>query len=291
MARVGRRHRGRTVALAHAVLPIRVIGDPVLRTPCPRGRRHRRSVVRLANEMIETLHDAPGVGLAAPQVGVLKRMFVYDLYDGRRAGRRHQPGHQRGPGRVGVRGGLPVDPGHVLETAPGPRRSTSPGVDLDGNELSIDADELLARVYQHETDHLDGVLFIDRLDNGHAEAGPQGHPRAAAHGPGPVAGEAGQAGAVVRPPDVGRRASTMRIVYLGTPDVAVAPLEAIVEAGHDVALVVTAPDRRRGRGRRWRRARSSGRRWLSVCRSPTGSTTRSSSIRRPSSAWWWPSDG
>jgi peptide deformylase len=144
-------------------LPIRVIGDPVLRTRCPEVTEIDGSVARLAKEMIETMHDAPGVGLAAPQVGVLKRMFVYDLHDGRGPGVVINPVVSEARGEWVYEEGCLSIPGLYWDCTR-PKEIHLTGLDLDGNEISVDADELLGRVYQHETDHLDGVLFIDRLD-------------------------------------------------------------------------------------------------------------------------------
>jgi peptide deformylase len=146
-----------------SVLPIRLIGDPVLRTPCPEVTEIDGSVVRLAEEMIETLHDAPGVGLAAPQVGVLKRLFVYDVYDGDGPGVIINPVVSEARGEWNYEEGCLSIPG-MYWYCTRPKEVHLTGRDLDGNEVSIDADELLSRVFQHETDHLDGILFIDRLD-------------------------------------------------------------------------------------------------------------------------------
>jgi peptide deformylase len=146
-----------------AILPIRIIGDPVLRTACPEVSEIDGSVVRLAEEMIETLHDAPGVGLAAPQVGVLKRLFVYDVYDGTGPGVIVNPVISEARGEWDYEEGCLSIPG-MYWYCTRPKEIHLTGRDLEGNEISVDADELLSRVFQHETDHLDGVLFIDRLD-------------------------------------------------------------------------------------------------------------------------------
>jgi peptide deformylase len=146
-----------------AILPIRVIGDPVLRTACPELTEIDGSVARLAEDMIETLHDAPGVGLAAPQVGVLKRLFVYDLYDGSGPGVIVNPVISEARGEWDYEEGCLSIPG-MYWYCTRPKEIHLTGRDLDGNEISLDADELMSRVFQHETDHLDGVLFIDRLD-------------------------------------------------------------------------------------------------------------------------------
>jgi peptide deformylase len=119
-------------------LAIRTYGDPVLRTRAEEVAEVNGALVRLAEEMIATMHEAPGVGLAANQVGVLKRLFVYE------------------------EGCLSVPELHWPITRA--KQVHLRGLDLEGNEVSIEADELLARVFQHELDHLDGVLLVERLD-------------------------------------------------------------------------------------------------------------------------------
>ncbi len=111
--------------------------------------------------MLETMYEAPGVGLAAPQIGVQKRLFVYDIGDG--------PSTIINPRIVEASGEWTYEEGCL--SVPGlswpitrPAHVHLVGWDLEGNELSIDADELLARVFQHETDHLDGILLLERLD-------------------------------------------------------------------------------------------------------------------------------
>ncbi|HVL27070.1 MAG TPA: peptide deformylase [Acidimicrobiales bacterium] len=140
---------------------IRVFGDPVLVTPARDVTEIDGDLVRLADDMLETMYEAPGVGLAAPQIGVQKRIFVYDIGQG--------PGVVVNPRITERDGGWEYEEGCL--SVPGmswpitrSARVHLSGWDLDGNELSVDADELLARVFQHETDHLDGVLLLERLD-------------------------------------------------------------------------------------------------------------------------------
>ena len=119
---------------------------------------------RLADDMIRTMHEAPGVGLAAPQVGRPIRMFVYDVGEGAHAlvnpVLRDEWGEQ-----IGEEGCLSL-PGLYFPVRRA-ERIWAEGFDLDGHAVTIEAEELLARVLQHETDHLDGVLFIDRLEAEH----------------------------------------------------------------------------------------------------------------------------
>jgi peptide deformylase len=142
---------------------IRLVGDPVLRTRCSDVTEIDGALARLANDMITTMYEAPGVGLAANQVGVQKRMFVFDIQDGT------GPKVVINPVLADVRGEWEYEEGCL--SVPGlswpivrPKEVHLTGLDLDGNELSIEGDELLARVFQHETDHLDGVLLLERLD-------------------------------------------------------------------------------------------------------------------------------
>jgi peptide deformylase len=141
---------------------IRVIGDPVLRSRASEVTDIDGKLARLADDMLATMYEAPGLGLAAPQVGVQRRLFVYDVGDG--------PHTVVNPEIVETSGEWTFDegclsiPGLAFELVR-PKEVHLKGYDLDGNEVSIEADELLARAFQHEMDHLDGVLFIERLDD------------------------------------------------------------------------------------------------------------------------------
>lgn len=168
-----------------AVVPIRIVGDPVLHTPTtpvevgsdgslPDG------VAELITDMYETMDAANGVGLAANQIGVGLRVFVYDCADDR----------GRGPRRRGV----VINP--VLETSPVPETMPDPdeddegclsvpgesfptgradwarvsGLDADGAPVTLEGTGLFARMLQHETGHLDGFLYLDRLIGRHARS-------------------------------------------------------------------------------------------------------------------------
>jgi len=145
-----------------AILPIRVMGDPVLRQPARLALEFDDALRRLADDMIDTMHEAPGVGLAAPQVGSSIRLFVYDIGDG--PGAIVNPtlsGHEGE--QIGEEGCLSI-PGLYFPV----RRAMKvvvDGFDPEGSPVRVEGEELLARVFQHETDHLDGVLFLDRLDD------------------------------------------------------------------------------------------------------------------------------
>jgi peptide deformylase len=140
---------------------IRTYGDPVLRHPVADIGEIDGSLKKLADEMIETMYAAPGVGLAAPQIGVQKRIFVYDAGEG--------PSAVVNPRITESSGEWTYDEGCL--SVPGlswsivrPRNVLLQGFDIDGNEIAVEAEEYLARVYQHEVDHLDGILLIERLD-------------------------------------------------------------------------------------------------------------------------------
>ena len=150
-----------------SLLPIRVFGDPVLRERARPVERFDGALRRLAADMIQTMKEAPGVGLAAPQVGRALRLIVFDLgeeEDGSQALAnpvlRDEWGEQ-----VGEEGCLSV-PG-LYYPVRRYLRVQAEGYDLDGHEVSMEASELLSRILQHEVDHLNGVLFIDRLEAEH----------------------------------------------------------------------------------------------------------------------------
>jgi peptide deformylase len=168
-----------------AVVPIRIVGDPVLRTetnPIPVGEDGSlpAEVADLIRDLYETMDAANGVGLAANQIGIAKRVFVYDCPDSR--------------GRPGRRRGVVVNP--VLETSEVPETMPDPdddeegclsvpgeqfptgradwarvtGLDADGTPITVEGTGLFARMLQHETGHLDGFLYLDRLIGRHARA-------------------------------------------------------------------------------------------------------------------------
>lgn len=141
---------------------VRVFGDPVLRQIAADVTDIDAKLVKLAEDMLQTMYAEPGIGLAAPQVGVQRRFFVYDLGDDPRA--LINPVIQESDGEWVYEEGCLSVPGLSWEIVR-PKTIHITGYDLDGNEVSIEADELEARLYQHELDHLDGVLLIDRLDD------------------------------------------------------------------------------------------------------------------------------
>jgi len=140
---------------------VRVIGDPVLRQVAGEVTDIDSKLVRLADDMLATMYAEPGIGLAAPQIGVQKRFFVYDLGDGPQA--IVNPVIQESDGEWYYEEGCLSVPGLSWEIMR-PKQIHVTGYDLHGNEVNLEADELLSRLVQHELDHLDGVLLIDHLE-------------------------------------------------------------------------------------------------------------------------------
>ncbi len=141
---------------------IRVIGDPVLRQKARQVNDIDGALVRLVDDMIETMYEAPGIGLAAPQVGVQKRLFVWDMGEGPRV--IVNPEIVESDGEWLYDEGCLSVPGLSWEIVR-PKTVHLVGRDLDGNEMSLEVDELEARLFLHEIDHLDGTLLIERLDS------------------------------------------------------------------------------------------------------------------------------
>ncbi len=148
-----------------SVLPIRLYPDPVLRVQCAPVEEFGPDLTRLVADMIETMHEAPGVGLAAPQVGVELRVAVIDATAGM------DPDAVRvlvNP-RVVDSAGVQTDTEGCLSIPDFTEKVTRPATvciaatDLEGLPFEMDVEELEARAIQHELDHLDGVLFVDRL--------------------------------------------------------------------------------------------------------------------------------
>ena len=144
-----------------AVQPIRLFGDPVLRTAAVPVTDFDKELRRLVGDLTDTMLEAPGAGLAAPQIGVGLRVFTWNV-DG-------ELGHlvnptldlseeeQHGPEGCLSLPDLTFDCTRAM-------RVVAKGFDMHGEPVTVEGHELLARALQHETDHLDGILFIDRLD-------------------------------------------------------------------------------------------------------------------------------
>lgn len=150
-----------------AVLPIRIFGDPVLRSRAHEVADFDDALRKLADDMLQTMRAAQGAGLAANQVGVLKRMFTWETY--------LEDGDEPASGVVvnpeivetseelqdGDEGCLSF-PGLFYPT-PRPLRARLKAYDVHGEELQLDGEGMLARIFLHEIDHLNGILFIDHL--------------------------------------------------------------------------------------------------------------------------------
>lgn len=139
---------------------IRTIGDPVLTQRAREVDDIDGSLARLVDDMFTTMYDAPGVGLAAPQIGVGKRLFVFDHDD--EAGVLINPVIEESDGEWEFDEGCLSVPG-LSFTIVRPKQILLKGYDLDGNEVAIEADEIEARIFQHELDHLDGTLLVEHL--------------------------------------------------------------------------------------------------------------------------------
>jgi len=145
-----------------SIQPVRLFGDPVLRTRATEVTTFDAELRKLVTDLTDTMHEEGGAGLAAPQLGVSLRVFTYDVDD--------LTGHLVNPTfetvgdeeQLGDEGCLSI-PGLIW----GCRRHlhvVARGMDMHGEPVTLEGTEQLARCVQHETDHLDGVLFVDRLD-------------------------------------------------------------------------------------------------------------------------------
>lgn len=148
-----------------SVLPIRLYGDPILREKAAEITRVDNSVIELVRDMFDTLKDAQGLGLAANQVGVLKRVFVVNLShvkEGESPFAIINPVMVDKTGEIiGEEGCLSI-PG-IYEDVLRAKKVTFKGLDLTGQDIIIQGEDLRSRVMQHELDHLNGILFIDHL--------------------------------------------------------------------------------------------------------------------------------
>ena len=143
-----------------SIQPIRLFGDPVLTTPASPVIDFDKELRTLVKDLTDTMLEAPGAGLAAPQIGVPLRVFVWDIDDAL--------GHLINPTldlsdemQEGEEGCLSF-PALSYET-PRAFRAVAKGFNMHGEPVTVEGTELLARCLQHETDHLDGIVFIDRL--------------------------------------------------------------------------------------------------------------------------------
>ena len=148
-----------------AVREILIIGDPILTRQAELVAAVDEEIVRLARDMVETVHAAPGVGLAAPQVGVGKRVIVVDLSVGENEDDLHvliNPEITAKEGEAVCEEGCLSVP-DIREKVVRPYRVKVRGLDLEGRPVEVEGEDLLARALCHEIDHLDGILFVDKL--------------------------------------------------------------------------------------------------------------------------------
>ena len=145
-----------------ATRPIRLFGDPVLRTPAAPVTTFDKELRTLVKDLADTMIDAPGVGLAAPQIGVGLRVFVFDVGDvlGHLVNPvLHFPSEEEQDGPEGCLS-LP----DLTFDCRRRQHVIAHGQNVYGDPVTIEGSDMLSRCVQHETDHLDGVLFLDRLD-------------------------------------------------------------------------------------------------------------------------------
>jgi peptide deformylase len=144
-----------------AVREIAKYGEEILRVRCKPVARVTKETRTLIEDMIETMRDASGLGLAAPQVRIPQRLFVYDVGEGPAALINPEILEEDGA-EMGIEGclSIPKLQGEVSRAT----RILVGGLNREGKGVKIEAKDLLARVFQHEIDHLDGILFIDRSD-------------------------------------------------------------------------------------------------------------------------------
>lgn len=146
-----------------AVRPLRYFGDPVLREACAPIEEIDDDVRALIDDLVETMYAAEGIGLAAPQVGVPLRVFVYDVQEpGIEPGVLINPRIVRAEGSVRESEGCLSIP-NLTEIVERSARVIVEALGPEGESIRIEAEGLLSRCLQHEKDHLDGVLFIDRV--------------------------------------------------------------------------------------------------------------------------------
>jgi len=204
-----------------AILEVRTFDDPVLRKKARQVLRVNNAVRKILDDMLDTMRDANGVGLAAPQVGVSKRLIVVDVGEG--------PYFLVNPEVVSVSSETEIKwegclswPGYIGEVER-PVRVSVKGKDRDGHDIWVEGEGLLARALLHEIDHLNGVLFIDRAKT-IAEVPREDTVE--------VAFEA---------------EPQISCVFMGSPEFAVPSLEELFNSNIEIPLVITQPDRPYGR--------------------------------------------
>jgi peptide deformylase len=161
---LGRRDPSPSTGRPVTVRPIRLFGDPVLRHPCATVTRFDDALAALVTDLTETCRLPGRAGLAAPQIGVGLRVFCYNIDT--------DEGYVVNPELVHLEGEQEGDEGclsvpDLFLPTPRAARAVVRGVDIDNRPVEVEGTELMARCLQHEVDHLDGRLYIDRLSKEH----------------------------------------------------------------------------------------------------------------------------
>ncbi len=151
-----------------AIREIRLSGDEILRKTSREVEEVTDKIRELLDDMVETMHKYNGVGLAAPQVGILKRAIVIDLYDGEEPLQLVNPKIIKAKGKQEVEEGCLSFPNEYAKMVR-PKEVTVEALDRDGKKVIITGKDLLAQALAHEIDHLNGILFVDNMIPGTLE--------------------------------------------------------------------------------------------------------------------------
>ncbi len=151
-----------------AIREIRLSGDEILRKTSREVEEVTDKIRELLDDMVETMHKYNGVGLAAPQVGILKRVIVIDLYDGEELLQLVNPKIIKAKGKQEVEEGCLSFPNEYAKMVR-PKEVTVEALDRDGKKVIITGKDLLAQALAHEIDHLNGILFVDNMIPGTLE--------------------------------------------------------------------------------------------------------------------------
>ena len=145
-----------------AIREIRLNGDEILRKKAREVEKVDDRIKELLQDMVETMHEYNGVGLAAPQVGILKRVIVIDLYDGNEPLKLVNPKILKEKGKQKVDEGCLSFPNQFAKMIR-PKEVTVEALNENGEQIRIGAVDLLAQALVHEIEHLDGILFVDNM--------------------------------------------------------------------------------------------------------------------------------
>lgn len=151
-----------------AIREIRLSGDEILRKTSREVEEVTDKIRELLDDMVETMNKYNGVGLAAPQVGILKRVIVIDLYDGEEPLQLVNPKIIKAKGKQEVEEGCLSFPNEYAKMVR-PKEVTVEALDRDGKKVIITGKDLLAQALAHEIDHLNGILFVDNMIPGTLE--------------------------------------------------------------------------------------------------------------------------